>query len=114
MPLNRWSDNILIAEFGDEPAFSEDIDALFRQLNDDEAPTPHVVVDMRGVTYLNSSNITQLLKLRKHLLSRDARLRVCSVNDAIWSVLLITGLDKLFDFTDDVSTSIASLQIELS
>ena len=67
---------------------------------------------MQGVSYLNSSNIAQLLKLRKKLLNASARLRVCAVSDAVWSVLLITGLDKIFDFTDDVATSLASLQIE--
>jgi len=30
----------------------------------------------------------------------------------VWSVFMVTGLDKLFDFTDDVATSLASLQIE--
>ena len=45
--------------------------------------------------------------------SDDARLRICSVDDAVWSVMLITGLDKVFEFTDDVSTSLASLQLGL-
>ena len=38
-------------------------------------------------------------------------MRICSVDDQVWGVLMITGLDKIFDFTDDVSTALASLQL---
>ncbi|MHC4990611.1 MAG: STAS domain-containing protein [Planctomycetota bacterium] len=112
MPINEWSDSILIAELNDEPAFSEDMDGLIRRLENWKDGRPDVVVNMQAVTYLNSSNIAQLLKLRKRLITEGARLRVCSVNDAVWSVLLITGLDKVFEFNDDIATSLASLQIE--
>ncbi|MHC5002626.1 MAG: STAS domain-containing protein [Planctomycetota bacterium] len=112
MPINEWSESILISEMSDEPGFSEDMEALLRRLDSLGDDLPDVIVDMRAVSYLNSSNIAQLLKLRKKLLLSDARLRVCSMNDACWSVLLITGLDKIFEFTEDVATSLASLQID--
>jgi anti-anti-sigma factor len=112
MPINDWSDTILIAELNDEPAFSEDMENLVRRLDDGGEELPDVIANMQAVSYLNSSNIAQLLKLRKKLTNTGARLRVCAVSDSVWSVLLITGLDKVFDFTDDVSTSLASLQIE--
>lgn len=112
MPINEWSESILIAEMSDEPIFSEDVENLARRLEQMQEPMPDVIVDMKAVTYLNSSNIAQLLKLRKLLHSGNGRLRICAVCDPVWSVLLITGLDKIFEFTDDVSTSLASLQIE--
>ena len=104
------SERIVIAELADEPAFSEDMDALCARLDDIEAPqVPDVILDMRGVGYLNSSNLAQLLRLRKKLAHSDKRLRICSVSDGVWSVLLTTGLDALFTFNDDVSTSLAGL-----
>ncbi len=112
MPLQQWSDSILIAELTDEPMFSEEFETLMRQLEDKDNATPDVIVDLKGVTYLNSSNIAQLLRLRKKLESAERRLRLCSIGDRVWSVMLITGLDKLFEFLDDVSTSLASLQID--
>jgi anti-anti-sigma factor len=112
MPITEWSEAILIAEVNDEPAFSEDMESLMRRLEQASPPLPSVVVDMKSVDYVNSSNIAQLLRLRKRLQGGSGRLRVCAVNDAVWSVLLITGLDKVFEFTDDVSTSLASLQIQ--
>jgi anti-anti-sigma factor len=111
MPINEWSENILIVELNDEPAFSEDMDALMRRLDEASERLPAVIVNLQAVSYVNSSNIAQLLKLRKKLMNAESRLRVCSANDAVWSVLLITGLDKVFDFTDDVATSLASLQL---
>ena len=112
MPINEWSDNILIADLSDDPAFSDDTSLLMQKL---EAATdmPDVIIDMKGVTFISSSNIALLLRIRKKLGAGDARLRICAVDDSVWSVLLITGLDKVFEFTDDVSTSLASLQLGL-
>ena len=47
----------------------------------------------------------------KRINEGSSRLRVCAVQDQVWGVLLITGLDKIFEFTDDIATSLASLQI---
>ncbi len=115
MSLNEWSDKIILAETGEEPAFSEDMTSLMTIVEDAEQGTrdmPDVVVNLAEVDYLNSSNIAQLLRLRKRLAASGARLRVCSVRDQVWGVLLVTGLDKLFDFHDATATAIASLQLE--
>ena len=112
MPLQEWSESTLIAEMNDEPMFSDDFDALIGRLESTGNGTPDVIVNMLAVSQINSSNLSQLLRLRKTLISCDRRLRICSVDPAVWSVFMVTGLDKLFDFTDDVATSLASLQIE--
>ena len=111
MSINAWSDSILIAELSDEPAFSEDLDGLMRRLGEKPGETPGVIVNLGRVSYMNSTNIAQLLKLRKRLLDSGGRLRLCAINDRVWSIMLATGLDQVFDFTEDVSTSLASLQI---
>ena len=113
MAINEWSDDILIAELADEPAFSEDVGAVMRRLDTAGANAPDVILNMEAVSYLNSSNIAQLLRLRKKVISSNRRMRICAVADPVWSVMLVTGLDKVFDFTDDVSTSLASLQLGL-
>ena len=111
MAIQEWSDKIIIAELSDEPMFSEEFDILLKQFEASKDAIKNVVIDLKSVTYVNSSNIAQLLRLRKMLAASKHRLRLCSLNDSVWSVFLVTGLDKLFDFTDDVSTSLASLQI---
>ena len=112
MPINEWSDQIIIAEMNDEPLFSEEMDTLFRRLDGEEVEGPDVIIDLKNVSYLNSSNLAQLLKLRKKIMMCKRRLRLCSAVDSVWSVMLTTGLDSVFNFTEDVSTSLASLQME--
>lgn len=102
----------MIAELSDEPSFSEEINILLKRIEGRDQSPPDVIVDLKDVTFLNSSNIAQLLRLRQMLLNANRRLRICSARDPVWSMLLITGLDKVFDFVDDVATSLASLQIE--
>ncbi len=113
MPIHDWSDDIIIAELSDEPAFSEDMEALMRRVEREEGFNQDIIVNMKSVAYVNSTNIAQFLRLRKAIIASSRRLRICAVCDQIWSVILITGLDKIFDFTDDVSTSLASLQLEV-
>ena len=111
MPIEAWSDEITIAELGDEPAFSEDMSSLMQRLDADQDEIPDMIVNLSSVTYLNSSNIAQLLRLRKKLNTAGRNMRTCAVEDQVWGVLMITGLDKIFDFTDDVTTALASLQL---
>ncbi|MDA0294888.1 MAG: STAS domain-containing protein [Planctomycetota bacterium] len=115
MSLNEWSETIILAETGEEPTFSDDMSSLMTIVEDAEQGSrgmPDVVVNLSEVDYLNSSNIAQLLRLRKRLTASGARLRICSVRDQVWGVILVTGLDKLFEFHDATATAIASLQLE--
>lgn len=112
MGISDWSDTMLVMNLEDEPAFSEEADLVFKKLDEHPELAPDIVVSLQDVSHINSSNIAQLLRLRKMLTARDARMRICCVSTHVWSVLLTTGLDKLFTFNEDVMTAIASLQIE--
>ena len=112
MPTD-WSDNIVIAELADEPQLSEEVNAVLQRLDNAKVgELPHVVLNFSGVTYVNSSNLASLLKLRKRLTEAGRLLKLCSVSDEVWSVMLVTGLDKLFRFAPDPMTALAGLQIE--
>lgn len=108
-----WSDSILVADLGDEPEFSDDIGHLEAELNRVAADQsmPSVVLNMSDVTYVNSSNLAQLLRLRKHVVGADAKLVIAGVVDSVWSVMLTTGLEKVFEFTPDKATALAGLQL---
>lgn len=107
-----WSDKIVLANLTDEPALSDELSSIAERLTSQEgAATPHVVLDFSGVTYINSSNIAQLLKLRKLLSEAGRQLRICGLNDEVWSVLLVTGLDRVFKFEPDTLTALAGLQM---
>jgi len=110
MPTD-WSDQIVVVELADEPALSDELSSLIDRLEADEGQ-PHVVLNFTGVSYMNSSNIAQLLKLRKVLGAEGRSLRLCAINDEIWSVMMVTGLDKVFQFAPDPMTALAGLQLE--
>lgn len=108
-----WSENIVIAELADEPALSEELSGIIQRASPPKGQhVPHVVLNFAGVTYVNSSNLAQLLQLRKALQERGRQLKICSVKDDLWSVFLVTGLDKVFRFAPDPMTALAGLQIE--
>ena len=89
--------------------------ALAAQRHRGEAPELRagVVLDFAGVRFVNSSNIAQLLSLRKKVVATEGRLLFCGVKDHVWSAFRVTGLDKLFEQAPDVSTALASIQLGL-
>lgn len=111
MTVKSWSDDILLVELEDEPQFSEDLQATMDRLADQPR---HVVLNFSQVGQINSSNISQLLRVRKKTIETDRRLKLCCMNDGAWSVMLTTGLEKIFSFADDVPTALAGLQLGAS
>lgn len=109
MPLNEWSETVLVGELSDEPGLTDDLQLLVQRA-EGKSPSLHVILDFSGVTYLNSSNLAQLLQLRKLLAASKCTLHLCGVKDGVWSILLMTGLDRLFKFTDDLPTALAAAQ----
>lgn len=112
MPIN-WSDGILICDLADEPDLSEELGSVLAKLNDTKTEDmPNLVMDMSEVSYLNSSNIAQLLRVRKALVEAGRKMVMCAVADPVWSLMLLTNLDKVFHFASDKPTAIATLQLE--
>lgn len=109
MSVDTWSENIIVVDLQADPAFTDDITALFEQL--EVKTNTDVVVNFAGVDYLNSSNIAKLLKLRKKILSNRRRLVLCQINTNVWGLFLVTGLDKVFEFAENVATALAAVQL---
>ncbi|RJP31864.1 MAG: anti-sigma factor antagonist [Phycisphaerales bacterium] len=110
MSIQSWSDNTIVVELQDDPAFSDDLVAITEQLAHEK--DVDVVLDFRGVSYVNSSNLAKLLKLRKTLVANQRRLVVCGVNTSVWGIFLVTGLEKVFEFADNLPLALAGLQID--
>ena len=108
MGIQKWSDDILMGDLAEEPVFSDDLSSLGDMLAQE---AQDVVLNFRAVDFLNSSNIARLLKLRKTILSTGKRLVLCGINNQVWGVFLVTGLDKIFEYTNDTATALALLQL---
>jgi len=107
--IENWSENIIVVELQDDPAFSDDLNALIDQVA--ERNEFDVVLNLAGVNYVNSSNIAKLLKLRKRIINNKRRLVLCGIDTNVWGLFLVTGLDKVFDFAESVATGLASVQL---
>jgi anti-anti-sigma factor len=109
----QWSEGILLSDLSDEPELSEELSALFEQLRKTPSDKlPSVVLNFEGVSYLNSSQIAALLRLRKRLAEGRRHLVLAALRDEVLSVLLLTGLDKVFQLTPDTMTALARVQLE--
>jgi anti-anti-sigma factor len=107
MPIEKWSDRIVIAHLAPDPHLAEDLQSVQDQVSEQT----NVILDFAGIKYLNSSHIARLLKLRKAVVAAGTRLVLCAVDTQVWGAFLVTGLDKIFEFTDSVPTALAGLQI---
>lgn len=110
MSVQQWSDTVILGELADDPQFTDDLSTIIDQCSRDRQQD--VLLSLNGASYLNSSNIAQLLKLRKLVtITNQRRLKLAGVNTQVWGVFLVTGLDRIFDFVDDVPSGLASLQM---
>jgi anti-anti-sigma factor len=108
MPVENWSETVIVVRLGDDPQFSEDMDALERTLAQNDVD---VVLDLSNVQYINSSNIAKLLSIRKTCVTKEQRLVLCGVNTQIWGAFLVTRLDQIFQFADNVTMGLTMVQI---
>lgn len=138
MPID-WSDDIVLVDFSDEPEFSEEMSALFERLRiggggaggkaagevemkpsgdisakraiEPADAAPNIVLNFGSVSYLNSSHLASLLRLRKRIAEGGGLLVLCAMNDNLRDVLHHTGLDRIFQFAPDTMTALASVQL---
>jgi len=108
MATQDWSEGIVMVELANDPELTDELTAVTERL---EQEPKDVVVNFARVKYLNSSNISRLLKLRKVILDADHRLKLCGIATQVWGVFLLTGLDSLFDVAEDTASALASLQM---
>ena len=108
MAIQNWSEDIILADLAEDPQFSEDLSSLMVALDERAA---NVVLNFSTVSFINSSNIARLLRLRKFMSTHKRRLILCGVNPHVWSIFHVTGLDKTFEFTNDVATALATVQL---
>lgn len=108
MVAEAWSENVYVVHLADEPAFSDELDQLERRC---EQNPRHAVIDMAAVTFVNSSNFSQLLRLHRQLGQTNCRVVLAAVAPDVWKAFLVAGLDKIFPRAESVPLALASLQL---
>ena len=69
MPVEKWSDTVVVVHLGNDPQFSEDLESLEERIGQGKVDA---LLDLSGVGYINSSNIARLLKIRKMMAANDS------------------------------------------
>jgi anti-anti-sigma factor len=110
MPVEKWSESVVIVHLADDPQFTDELEDL-EEFAAATPQRPNAVLDFSPVNVINSSNLARLLKLRKQALANDRRLILCSVGSHVLNTLLVTGLDNVFELSQNVSTALATLQM---
>ncbi len=108
MAVEKWSNRVTVVRLSDDPQFTDDLQSLQELL---EKTATSTVLDFSAVRFVNSSNISHLLRLRKQAVTADLKLLLCGISTHLWGTFLTTGLDKVFEFRESIPTALASLEI---
>jgi anti-anti-sigma factor len=69
---------------------------------------PDVVVDLKGVEFLDSAGVGVLVGLFKNSRLRGGRARFCGMTPGVRSVLELIQLDRIFEIYEDVEEAVRS------
>ena len=67
-----------------------------------------LVVDLTGVTFLDSTGLGVLVGRLKLARTRGGALRLAGAEDRVLKVFAITGLDKIFEMHPDLDSALAA------
>ncbi len=109
MAVQQWNEDTLVVKLTDDPVLSEEMAEVNVRLDETDRD---VVLDFSDLALLTSSGISKLLRLRKRMIVAGRKLLLCSLQDRVWSMLLVTGLDTIFVFAEDVSEALTRIQRE--
>jgi anti-sigma B factor antagonist len=76
------------------------------------AGSEHVVVDLTGTTFIDSSSLGVLIGAHRRMKARGGRLVVACDNEAIVKTFRITGLDSVFTLVPSVEEALAGRTLE--
>lgn len=74
-----------------------------------------VVLDLSRATYIDSSTVSFLFRLRRGLRRRGQALRVvCAPGSSAWRVLELTGFERKLPLLDDRNAAVAAIREDVS
>ncbi|NQV32094.1 MAG: STAS domain-containing protein [Phycisphaeraceae bacterium] len=109
MGIQNWSEDILLVDLPQEPEMGDELKTVISEFRD--RGNCDVVIDFSHVDIVTSSSLSKLLKLRKLLGDCGHRLVFCSVAAATKGIFTVTGLEGVFEMSDDKFVALASLQM---
>lgn len=68
-----------------------------------EGGCSHVIVDLEGVAFIDSSGLGVLVSALRRARERDGSVRIVCSRDSVLKIFRITGLDKVFPIFPNVA-----------
>jgi anti-sigma B factor antagonist len=99
------------AEFLVEAAAVRAACARLARLADEAQPT-RLVLNFRGVRYLSSEVLGELVALQKQVGDRGGRARLCGLDPLLRDILRVTRLDGVFDLCTDEAEALGLLPLD--
>jgi anti-sigma B factor antagonist len=84
-------------------------DALAREA---EAGTEHLLIDLAGVSYLNSTALGVLIAAHTSFTKRGARVGLCNVSKNIQNIFVITKLALVFNIYGSTSEGVEAMKAQ--
>ena len=84
------------------------IGAEFEKLTTESAADHKLLLNFRGVDYMSSAMLGQIMKLYKQCKADNIKLKLCSIVPQVLEVFTITKLDKLIDIASDEAAALAA------
>lgn len=69
---------------------------------------PRLLIDFSNVDHLSSSALGMLIDVRKKVLERNGKLRLCDIKPQLFEAFVITKLDKLLKILPTRAEALAS------
>ncbi|MFG2721828.1 STAS domain-containing protein [Streptomyces sp. NPDC048416] len=82
-------------------------EALRRALDIVDTPRPRLVVDLRQVTFLDSTGLNILITARRDLGEAGGWLRLAAANETVMRTLRIVGIDSVIDCHETLRQALA-------
>jgi len=113
MGIKNLSKDVLLVELPSKsPKIAHELKAVNEAVS--RKGSCDVIIDFSGVEIINSSNISNLLILHNLLQNSEHRLILCNVATVTKCIFVVAGLNEIFNFVDDRSSALATVQQPVS
>jgi anti-sigma B factor antagonist len=102
--LGQWTVVAPIGELdlGSVPRLRQELQGLAS-----DASTRSVVLDLAGVDFMDSIGLGLVVAVAKRVLAHGGRFRLARVDDRVWSVFKVVGLETVFERFADLDAACA-------
>lgn len=82
----------------------EELDAIFAECMNHERT--EIILDFKGLSFLDSEALEQLVKMHKELINRNGKLKIVGLNAICRDILIVTRLINVFYVYENIQDAV--------